>query len=64
MVKSCSNCGKSHRNRITDLCNDCRPVKEFKMCKCEKHHLYGNFTVCKKCYSTQLKDQFKTYLFN
>ena len=63
MVKSCNNCGKSHRNRVTDLCNDCRPKKEFKICKCNQHHVYKG-DVCRFCFKTELKEHFKTYLFN
>ena len=58
MVKSCNNCGKSHRNRVTDLCNECRPTLEFKICKCEKHHMYYGDS-CKTCF----KNKLKTYSF-
>ena len=59
MVKSCSNCGKSHRNRVTDLCNECRVTPTYPLCKCNKHHVYKG-DVCKFCF----KDILKTYLFN
>ena len=58
MVKSCNNCGKSHRNRKENLCNECRPKKEYPLCKCLKHHVYYGDS-CKDC----SKNKLKTYSF-
>ena len=58
-MKSCSNCGKNHKNRKDNLCNDCRPKKEYPLCKCGLHHIYyGNS--CKTCFKKELKE----YSFN
>jgi hypothetical protein len=57
MVKSCSNCGKSHRNRVTDLCNECRPKKEYPLCiTCNEKKVYSKtHTICKECFKKELK---------
>ena len=60
MVKSCNNCGKSHRNRVTDLCNECRTVKEYPLCKCGLHHIYKGDS-CRTCFKIGLP---KECLFN
>ena len=52
-MKSCSNCQKKHRNRVTDLCNDCRPKKEYPLCKCGFHHIYHG-TSCRTCFKKDL----------
>ena len=65
MAKSCISCGKNHRNRVTDLCNDCRVTPTYPLCKCLKHHVYYG-TSCKDCFRCtygQLQKELKTYSF-
>lgn len=53
-MKSCSNCGKNHKNRKDNLCNDCRVKPTYPLCKCLKHHIYyGNS--CRTCFKKELK---------
>lgn len=57
-MKSCSNCQKKHRNRVTDLCNDCRVKPTYPLCKCGLHHIYYGIS-CRTCFKKELK----TYSF-
>jgi NMD protein affecting ribosome stability and mRNA decay len=58
-MKSCSNCGKNHKNRKDNLCNDCRVTPTYPLCKCGLHHVYtGNS--CRTCFKIGLP---KEYLF-
>ena len=65
-MKSCTVCNKTHRNRKDNLCNDCRPTKEYQMCKCGLHHIYTvKHTVCRTCFKIGLpKEYFFVLFFN
>ena len=66
MVKSCSNCGKSHRNYKNSMCNDCKIKPIYPICiTCNEKKVYSKtHTICKECFKIELKEQFQTYLFN
>lgn len=45
--RTCSSCGRIHKNRKTNLCNDCREI--YKECKkCGVAHL-NKISLCEKC---------------
>ena len=56
-MKSCSNCKKNHRNRVTNLCNECRVKNEYPICtSCNIHHIYTvNHTICRTCFKKDSK---------
>ena len=55
LQKHCDNCGCNHRNRIDNLCSDCR-----KNCKkCRKTRPYKNYDICLDCYKQMDKSCFK-----
>jgi hypothetical protein len=60
-MKFCTNCKKTHRNRVTTLCNDCRVKKEYPICtSCNIHHIYhNNFTVCRMCFKFGLPKDYQ-----
>jgi hypothetical protein len=55
-MKSCSNCQKKHRNRVTDLCNDCRVTPTYPLCiTCNEKKVYiKTHSICKECFKNGL----------
>ena len=47
--RTCNKCGKSHRNRIVDMCNDCKTDYCHK-CGIEKNEKYKQYKLCYICY--------------
>ena len=46
---TCEECGNKHRNKIKNLCNDCKICQECEICGSEHKNL--NHNMCNKCYN-------------
>lgn len=46
---TCEECGNEHRNKIKNLCNDCKIIQKCEICSAEHSNL--NHNMCNKCYN-------------
>jgi len=46
---TCEKCGNKHRNKIKNLCNDCKLCQKCEICNAEHKNL--NHNMCNKCYN-------------
>jgi hypothetical protein len=68
-MKSCTICNKIHRNRVTNLCNECKPIIQYPLCTlCNEKKVYSKtHSICRTCFlsskGTIINGLPKEYLF-